>query len=86
MAKDVNTIDVGQVVSYLSHSFAKTSEEVFGGRSGAVRGTDQYNYQVDFCYLVDEIERGPRYLLPKVIGNANDLIARMKSEGQTNAE
>lgn len=86
MAKETKTIDVGQVTSYLSHSFAKTCEEVFGGRGGAVSGTELYDAQVDFCYLIDEIQRGPRYMLPKVISKANDLIAGIRAKAETNGE
>ena len=78
--KDAKSINIEQVVSYLNHTFAKTSEEVFGTRAAALRGTRLHKYQVDHCYLVDEIQRGPIYMLPKVISNANDNIATMKDE------
>ncbi|KKL91896.1 hypothetical protein LCGC14_1890100 [marine sediment metagenome] len=85
--KDAKSINIEQVVSYLNHTFAKTSEEVFGSlRPKAIRGTTLYNYQVDHCYLIDEIQRGPIYMLPKVISNANDNIAAMKIEEQTMKE
>lgn len=79
--KDVKSININQVVSYLNHTFAKTAEETFG-RIFAVKGTPLYGYQVEHCYLVDEIQRGPTYMLPKVISDANDNIAEMKSEGE----
>ena len=89
--KDAKSINIEQVVSYLNHTFAKTAE-VFGHKTKAVRttpigtiplvGTPLYNYQVDHCYLIDEIQRGPIYMLPKVISNANDNIAAMKDEEQ----
>ncbi len=79
--KDVKSINIEQVVSYLNHTFAKTAEEVFGAKvRSAVRGTPLYTYQVDHCYLVDEIQRGPTYMLPKVISSANENIASMKDE------
>lgn len=79
--KDIKNINIDQVVSYLNHTFAKTQEEVFGSKSKtALRGTRLYNYQVDHCYLIDEIQRGPTYMLPKVISTANDNIAAMKDE------
>lgn len=83
MARDSKPIDVKQVSKYLSHSFAEAAEQVFGSRAAAVRGTDAYQYQVDFCYLIDEIQRGPRYILPKVISRANELIAQMRKIGQS---
>lgn len=78
--RDTKKIDVNQVVGYLSHSFANTAEEIFGPRTRAVKGTELYGYQTNFCYLIDEIQRGPRYMLPKVISSVNDLIAKMKEE------
>lgn len=75
--KDVKSINVKQVVSYLNHSFAKMAEDVFASRA-AVKGTPLYDFQVKHCYLVDEIERGPIYMLPKVISRANDNISAIK--------
>lgn len=77
--KDARSINIKQVVSYLNHSFTKMAEEVFASRA-AVKGTPLYKFQVDHCYFVDEIERGPTYMLPKVISYANDNIAAMKDE------
>lgn len=77
--RDVKSINVDQVVSYLNHTFAKVADEVFGAlRTKAVKGTTLYRFQVDHCYLIDEIQRGPTYMLPKVISNANDNITAMK--------
>ncbi len=78
---DVKSINVEQVVSYLNHTFAKMADEVFGPlRAKATKGTTLYSYQVDHCYLIDDIQRGPIYMLPKVISAANDNIAKMKTE------
>jgi len=77
--KDVRSINIDQVVGYLNHTFAKTAEEVFGSKvRSAVKGTLLYTYQVNHCYLVDEIQRGPLYMLPKVISSANENIASMQ--------
>ncbi len=79
--KDAKSINIEQVVSYLNHTFAKTAEEVFGSKArSAIKGTPLYIRQVDHCYLVDEIQRGPIYMLPKVISSANDNISSMKGE------
>ncbi len=80
-------IDVNQVLDYLNRAFDKASEP-YGPRSKAVRegsakkpgppkGSKLYEYQIEFCYLIDNIERGPRYMRPKVIQAANDLINGM---------
>lgn len=84
-------INIPQVVNYLSHAFAKAHGKVshkLGGRAtrtvvgDKVETTPLYDYQVEFCYLVDEIQRGPLYIIPKVIQDANDLIARLEREGE----
>lgn len=77
-------INTEQVVSYLSHAFVKASQKVqhtIGNRNH--KGTNLYRYQVEFCYLVDEIQRGPAYILPKVIQDANQLIAAVEKETET---
>lgn len=75
--KDAKSINVDQVINYLNHSFAKMAENVFASRA-AVKGAPLYKFQIKHCYFVDEIKRGPTYMLPKVISNANDNIVAMK--------
>lgn len=74
-------INTEQVVSYLSHSFARAMKSLppSVGRSN-VKGSVLYSYQVDFCYLIDEIQHGPEYILPKVIQDANQLIDALSRE------
>lgn len=74
-------IDVNQVVEFLSRSFEENSRGL-GPRSKAVKGTRLYHYQVEFSYLVDEIQRGPSYILPMTIQQANALIEEMKAESE----
>lgn len=79
-------INVEQVVSYLNHAFARAQQKsvsTIGTRN--VQGTKLYDYQVDFCYLIDEIQRGPVYILPKVIQDANQLIINLERETNTEA-
>jgi hypothetical protein len=79
--KEDKKIDVVQVVEYLNYSFAKSLQKIttiIGSRN--TKGTKVYQYQVDFCYLIDEIQRGPQYILPKIIQDANDLIIAMEQE------
>lgn len=73
-------INIDQVVRYLSYTFDKAIQ----GMGKAVRSidletkkvtkTDAYNFQVDFCYLIDEIKRGPKCLIQKAISDCNNLI------------
>jgi len=82
-------INVEQVVNYLSHSFAKAASKAaskIGNRAlrtvvnGNVHTTILYNYQVDFMYLINEIQRGPSYIVPKLIQDANAMIAVLEKE------
>lgn len=89
MEKEINLNDV---TNYLSRAFSKASikaAETIGARAhrtknprtGLWETTPMYDYQVSFCYLMDNIQRGPRYISTKSIQYANELIAEMESEG-----
>ena len=89
--KDAKSINVEQVVNYLNHTFAETAFEVFKTKTKAFRtsslgkpiaGTPLYYAQVEFCYLIDEIQRGPTYMLPKAISAANDFISSLKESAK----
>ena len=74
-------INTEQVISYLSHAFVRaqqTATRQIGSRNH--KGTCLYRYQVEFCYMLDEIKRGPEYILPKVIQDANALILSLERE------
>lgn len=73
------TINVAQVIDYLTRQFEKNSSRFDNRKSKVVRGTQLYKYQVDFSYLIDEIQRGPTGLIPKVITEANELLTEMES-------
>src|ERR1700722_20261528 len=74
-------INVEQVVTYLSHAFARAQQKAvhaIGSRNH--KGTTLYQYQTEFCYLIDEIQRGPQYILPKIIQDTNQLIDSLEKE------
>lgn len=82
-------INIEQVLNYLNHAFARASVKAsskIGSKAvrvnvnGKLEATTLYNYQVEFCYLVNEIQRGPGYITPKLIQDANDLISRLENE------
>lgn len=84
-------IDVVKVVTYLNLAFSKAAQAAYSGvgnkavrtvekKTGKVTTTTLYDYQVEFCYLVDNITRGPRYIIPKTIQKANELIAALEEE------
>lgn len=72
-------INVDQVVTYLSHAFSRAQQkaiQAIGNRN--FKGSKLYEFQVEFCYMIDEIQRGPVYILPKVIQDANQLIVALE--------
>jgi len=71
MAYESREINREQVVKYLNHAFAKAIQPL-GNKN--VKGTELYNHQVDFCYLIDSIQRDPTYIVSKVIADCNTLI------------
>lgn len=73
----VKTIDVSRVVRHLNANF-KAAIQKMGKRNE--KGTKLHTLQVEFAYMIDEIQRGPVYLMPKVIADANDLIAGIQLE------
>lgn len=80
--KQEKKIDVDRVVEYLRRAFAAAQEKFVEKHDGYKnsKGTTLYQYQVDFCYLIDDIQRLPAFSVPKVIQDANDLIARLEQE------
>lgn len=86
--KEVNLDDV---IKYLSRAFSRAAVKaaiVIGPRahrfkerkSGLWKTTPMYDYQVDFCYLMDNILRAPRYVSTKSIHRVNELIAQLEAE------
>ena len=71
-----NTINVNQSVNYLNFAFAKATQK-FGSKN--TKGTDLYHFQTEYCYIVDDILRGPKYIVPKKISEANELIDQINS-------
>lgn len=71
-------INVEKVVKYLSHTFSKAQQQAIvavGNKNS--KGTALYEFQVEFAYLIDHIQRGPAYIAPKKISEANELIERL---------
>lgn len=64
-------INLEQVVTYLTNAFGRASRHL--GFKNQL-GTDLYDHQVEFMYMIDDIKRGPGYIVPKRIAEANQLI------------
>ena len=70
-------LNIPQIVDFLNHAFRQATQ----GMGKATRSKDGvknnlYQLQVDFSYMIDEIMRGPTYIVPKVVTDANALIAK----------
>jgi len=87
MEKDIN---VNDVVKYLNRAFSKAAWQA-GDKigksavrtemsSGAIHTTPLYDYQVNFSYLINTIQRGEKYASRKAIQQANDLIHDLEQE------
>ena len=81
--REINTTEV---VKYLSRSFNRAVFNSSLGGTKAVRTinnrvdpTELYERQVDFAYMLDNIMRGPKYIAPKYIQEANELIANLET-------
>lgn len=80
--------DVERIVSYLTRAFANATfraASVIGHKAERTltSTTELHDYQVDFSYLIDNIQRGPAYIVPKYVQEANDLITGIKALSPT---
>ena len=72
-----STINKDRVLEYLSKAFHSATQRAVRARilnRDNGKGSDLYIMQVDFCYMQDDIMRGPSYIVPKRISEANELI------------
>lgn len=66
--------DFGKYLLDLKERFARNVWKL--GNKNTV-GSKRYIYEVDFAYLIDEIERGSTYLRGKAFERANSLVNAM---------
>ena len=74
--ENISTINIQQTINYLNYTFSKAVQKL-GNKN--VKGTKLYKYQTEFCYIINDIQRGPTYMVPKKISEANDLIDEINS-------
>lgn len=69
---------VNRSVSVLNRTFREASDEfkVRTGITSNVRGTVLNEYQTEFAYIIDKIQRGPIFFAVQHIAEANELIKR----------
>lgn len=70
------SINITQTAAFLSASFANATRNL-GNKNH--RGTELYDLQVEFCWLMHEITAGPPYIAPMYIQQANELIVDIPS-------
>jgi len=83
-------INLNDVVKYLNRAFSKAAYNAsnslgksavgFKNEQGGWETTRLYDYQVDFAYLINKIQREPTYASRKAIQAANDLIRDLETE------
>lgn len=85
IAQEQHERTVERSVRFLCNQFQKITAGM--GRATRANGnqpaTDLYGYQVEFSYMIDAIQRGPRHFAPKVISDCNeflDTISQAKAE------
>ena len=72
---------ITEKVEQLNRSFAYTLQKA-KKRLGQdnTKGTAIHKYQVDFCYLIDSIQREPSFSAPPLIQEAKELIEKLDNE------
>lgn len=78
--KQEKAFDPSRVVRHLTFMFERATLGMGSAERVKVKGkkigraNDLYRLQEDFAYLIDEIERGPKFSALKAINSANELI------------
>jgi soluble cytochrome b562 len=70
--------DIINSVEYLNRSFARIRKEYMDKTGEKPERTSSIKeYEEDFCYILNEVTRGPVYLAEKNISDAKELIRQM---------
>ena len=77
----VATIDSQKLVGVLSRKFRQTLENKKAPRP--IFGNATYQSQVEFCYQVDEMARGPVYMIPRRFQETQAWIDRLNFDFRT---
>ena len=73
-------IDVNHVCEHLGWLFRDATL----GMKNNTKGNDLFDFQVEFAYFLDNITRGPTYIVPKLIAECNQFIEKIKASTTTN--
>lgn len=75
--------DLERTISYLSSSFSRARESMLS-RAYSSKGDKQNilaelkEYETELCYLIDDIQRGHLYLIPKRVSDVNILVRQVE--------
>jgi hypothetical protein len=81
VSTEVDANHVRSTVSYLNRSFREAAEAL-KERTGSysnVKGSELYGLQVEFSYLIDEIQRGPIFMYYNNVSEAKKLISSIET-------
>jgi len=85
-----SSIPVDKVVRYLNNAFAKATvgmgKNIGANKKTGAKATPLHTLQVEFAYMIDEIQRGANYIVPKVISEANEFIDKIHEDRAAAAE
>jgi hypothetical protein len=83
MAKNAHSFNSDHHVKELNDRFGRLIKNMGINNK---KGTDRYDYEVDFSYALHDIKMGPAYMQGKMFDRAagivNSLIADIKDAGQ----
>ena len=72
-----NKIDIARVSDYLSRRFREVPEKLPRAARTENGPNNSYSLQQEFCYRLDEIQRGPAYQVPKLIQQMTGWLASL---------
>lgn len=70
-------VDINRVGDFLSRRFREATDNLPRAANTPMGLNIAYKLQQEFCYRLDEIQRGPVYLAPKLIQQLNVWIGKL---------
>jgi len=65
-------INVDKEIDYLNYKFTEATKRFKPINNK--KGSELYNIQVDFCYLLNDIKFAPQYIVHKLISKIHNFI------------
>lgn len=70
-------VDISRVGDFLSRRFREATDNLPRAANTPMGLNIAYKLQHEFCYRLDEIQRGPSYMVPKLIQQTNSWIGKL---------